>query len=66
MGAESKVPLDDICRKAVDKGLRKSLYTTSDLSQASALCGALEQAWKRKEAHKVLQSNVNAFRNEVY
>jgi len=55
IGAESKVPLDELCHKAVERslGARSAPGVTAPglLAQVSALVSALEAAWRRREAH---------------
>lgn len=56
IGAESKVPLEELCRKAVERccGIRSAM-----LAQVSAHVSALESCWRRREAHKSLSNLIN-------
>ncbi|XP_026671607.1 serine/threonine-protein kinase SMG1 [Ceratina calcarata] len=62
IGAESKVSLEELCRKVVDLCLKRGLFTTSVLTQASALSSTLESAWRRKQGAKFAQQCVEVAR----
>lgn len=65
VGAESKVSLEELCRKAVDMGLKRGYFNGSVLAQASALTGGLESAWRRKQSAKNAQQGVDVARASV-
>lgn len=46
IGAESKVPLEALCRQASDLLIRRHRITHSSLSQASTLLSHYETAWR--------------------
>ncbi|XP_011689275.1 PREDICTED: serine/threonine-protein kinase SMG1 [Wasmannia auropunctata] len=50
IGAESKVSLEELCRKMVDLCVKRGLFSGSVLTQASTLNSTLESAWRRKQA----------------
>ncbi|XP_034250537.1 serine/threonine-protein kinase SMG1 [Thrips palmi] len=56
IGAESKVSLEELSRKAVDRncGLRSAV-----LAQVSAHVSALESCWRRRESHKTLTNLIS-------
>ncbi|KAJ1529376.1 hypothetical protein ONE63_006163 [Megalurothrips usitatus] len=56
IGAESKVPLEDLCHKAVERccGIRSGM-----LAQVSAHVSALEACWRRREAHNAHTTLIN-------
>lgn len=65
VGAESKVSLEELCRKLVDLCLKKNLFSGSVLTQASALSNTLESAWRRKQSSKFAQQSVEITRASV-
>ncbi|GAB6021589.1 Serine/threonine-protein kinase smg1 [Chamberlinius hualienensis] len=48
VGAESKVSVDDLCRKTMDIGLRRDLYQPTNYQMATSLLTDLERTWKRQ------------------
>jgi len=62
IGAESKVPLEELCRKMVDLCLKKGLFSGSTLAQAGALSSTLESAWRRKQGARLAQQSVEVAR----
>lgn len=62
IGAESKVPLEELCRKMVDLCLKKGFFSGSILSQANALSSTLESAWRRKQAARLAQQSAEVTR----
>ncbi|XP_058794779.1 serine/threonine-protein kinase SMG1 [Phymastichus coffea] len=65
IGAESKVPLEELCRKALDIGLKRGLFNGSALAQANALSSALESSWRRMQTAKATQQAVEVARASV-
>ena len=49
IGASSKVPLDELCKKAVDLNLRNGVFDQGQLTQASSLIGANDLAWRKSD-----------------
>ena len=49
VGAESKVPLEDLCKKAIDSCLRNGLFQQIDLTQASTLTSSQDSIWRRHD-----------------
>uniref|UniRef100_A0A8D9A0V0 non-specific serine/threonine protein kinase n=1 Tax=Cacopsylla melanoneura TaxID=428564 RepID=A0A8D9A0V0_9HEMI len=49
IGAESKVPLESLCRAACDSLIRRHRMTASSLSQASTLLSHYETAWRHTQ-----------------
>ncbi|XP_015127883.1 serine/threonine-protein kinase SMG1 [Diachasma alloeum] len=62
IGAESKVSLEELCRKNVDTCLKSGVFTSSVLGQASAFCNALEGVWRRKQGARAAQQSVEITR----
>lgn len=62
IGAESKVSLEELCRKMVDLCLKKGLFSGSTLAQAGALSSTLESAWRRKQGARLAQQSVEVAR----
>lgn len=65
IGAESKVSLEELCRKLVDLCIKRGLFTSSVLGQASTFIGTLENSWRRKQAAKLTQQAVEIARASV-
>ncbi|XP_035721238.1 serine/threonine-protein kinase SMG1-like isoform X1 [Vespa mandarinia] len=65
IGAESKVSIEELCRKMVDLCLKQGLFTGSVLAQASALSSTLESAWRRKQSARLAQQGVELARASV-
>lgn len=57
IGAESKVSLEELCRKMVDLCLKKGLFSGSTLGQAGVLSSTLENAWRRKQGARLAQQS---------
>lgn len=65
VGAESKVSLEELCRKVVDLCLKRNLFSGSVLAQASALSSTLESAWRRKQSARFAQQCVEVARTSM-
>ncbi|XP_044735996.1 serine/threonine-protein kinase SMG1 isoform X2 [Chrysoperla carnea] len=65
VGAEHKVPLEELCRKLVDTHLKRGSFTSNVLAQASGLSSTLENSWRRREIARHLQQNVEAQRTSL-
>lgn len=62
IGAESKVSIEELCRKVVDICLKRGLFSGSVLAQASALSSTLESVWRRKQSARFAQQCVEVAR----
>ncbi|XP_076757575.1 serine/threonine-protein kinase Smg1 isoform X3 [Xylocopa sonorina] len=62
IGAESKVSIEELCRKIVNLCLKRDLFSESVLAQASALSSTLESAWRRKQSARFAQQCVEVAR----
>lgn len=49
VGAESKVPLDDMCKKAVDACLKNGQFKHIQFTQASSLTSSQESTWRKHD-----------------
>lgn len=58
IGAESKVPLDDLYHKAGNIFLKQGLFSQNALSQASTLESNLKHAWVKIQETKKLQRKI--------
>ncbi|XP_014477330.1 PREDICTED: serine/threonine-protein kinase SMG1 isoform X2 [Dinoponera quadriceps] len=65
IGAESKVSIEELCRKIVDLCLKRGLFSGSVLAQAGALSSTLESAFKRKQGARLAQQSVEVARASV-
>lgn len=65
IGAESKVSLEELCRKIVDLCLKRGSFTSSVLAQASASSSALESSWRRKQSVRFARQQVDVARATV-
>lgn len=65
VGAENKVPLEDLCRKAVDLNLKRGMFTGNILAQASGLCSNLESSWRKREVARYMQQKLEIQRSTM-
>lgn len=59
IGAESKVPLDELCQKGWSYLLKNNVFTQNILSQASSLETNLKLAWEKIQEPKKLEHKLN-------
>ncbi|OWF37806.1 serine/threonine-protein kinase SMG1-like [Mizuhopecten yessoensis] len=62
VGAESKVPLEDLRKKAVDVCLRNGQFQHLHFTQASALTNTLDTSWRRHDLARRLDSNIEVMK----
>ncbi|KYN40743.1 Serine/threonine-protein kinase SMG1 [Trachymyrmex septentrionalis] len=62
IGAESKVSLEELCRKMVDLCLKRGLFSGSVFTQGSALNSTLESTWRRKQVARLAQQSAKVAR----
>lgn len=60
VSADGKVPLEDLCRRAIDVSLQKNLTTNHAVSQASTLSNALQGIYRQKEKALLTVQNAEA------
>lgn len=60
LNAEGKISLEDLCRRAIDVSLHKSLTTNHAVSQASALSNALQSIYRQREKSSLIIQNAEA------
>lgn len=65
IGAENKVPLEDLCRKAIDSHIKRGVFTGNILAQATGLCSNLETAWRKREVARYIQQNIETQRSTI-
>lgn len=65
IGAENKVPLEDLCRKAIDSNIKRGVFTGNIIAQASGLCTNLESAWRKREVARYIQQNIETQRSTL-
>jgi hypothetical protein len=65
IGAENKVPLEELCRKSVDLCIKSNQFSGGTLAQASGLTSTLEATWRRREVARHLQQQVEARRSTL-
>lgn len=65
IGAENKVSLEELCRKAVDLCIKRNQFSGGTLAQASGLTSTLEATWRRREVARHLQQHVEARRSTL-
>ncbi|XP_064619648.1 serine/threonine-protein kinase SMG1-like isoform X2 [Lineus longissimus] len=61
IGAECKVSLDDLCKKAVDLSLRQNHFEHMHLTQAGTLTSNYDAAWRKQDLAKRLDNNMNMY-----
>ncbi|KYM96819.1 Serine/threonine-protein kinase SMG1 [Cyphomyrmex costatus] len=62
IGAESKVSLEELCRKMVDDCLKRGLFSGSVFTQGSALNSTLESTWRRQQVARLAQQSAKVAR----
>lgn len=55
-----KVPLEDLCRRAIDVSLHKNLTTNHAVSQASSLSNTLQGIYRQREKAALIMQNADA------
>jgi PI-3-kinase-related kinase SMG-1 len=65
IGAESKVSLEELCRKALDLCIKTNQFSGGTLAQASGLTSTLEATWRRREVARHLQQQVEIQRSTL-
>ncbi|KAK6645471.1 hypothetical protein RUM43_001748 [Polyplax serrata] len=55
-----KVPLEDLCRRAIDVSLHKNLTTNHAVSQASSLSNTLQGIYRQREKATLIIQNADA------
>ncbi|XP_044575793.1 serine/threonine-protein kinase SMG1 isoform X2 [Cotesia glomerata] len=65
IGAESKVSIDELCRKVVDTSLKSGKISGTLYGQAGSLISSLESIWRRKQCSRVAQQNVEITRGTL-
>ncbi|KAL4659048.1 serine/threonine-protein kinase SMG1 isoform X1 [Arapaima gigas] len=59
-GAESKVPLDDLCKKAVEQGVQAGRLPQLMLNRATVLASSYDTAWKKLDLVRRLEVSIEA------
>jgi hypothetical protein len=65
IGAENKVSLEELCRKALDLCIKTNQFSGGTLAQASGLTSTLEATWRRREVARHLQQQVEIQRSTL-
>ncbi|KAK6170598.1 hypothetical protein SNE40_018955 [Patella caerulea] len=65
IGAESKVALDDLCKKGVEMCLRDNQFQHVHLVQATTLTTAHDTAWRKQDLARRLDSNIRLFQSSI-
>lgn len=56
IGAMSSVSLEDLCRKGVDRSIKRGEFSSLALNHATTLCLNLDASWRKKELIGYLQN----------
>ncbi|XP_035261317.1 serine/threonine-protein kinase SMG1 [Anguilla anguilla] len=59
-GAEGKVSLDELCKRAVEQGVQAGRLSQLLLNRATVLAGSYETAWKKLDLVRRLEASVEA------
>ncbi|XP_018612751.2 serine/threonine-protein kinase SMG1 isoform X2 [Scleropages formosus] len=59
-GAEGKVPLDDLCKKAVEQGVQAGRLPQLTLNRATVLASSYDTAWKKLDLVRRLEVSIEA------
>lgn len=59
-GAEGKVSLDELCKKAVEQGVQTGRLTQLLLNRATVLASSFDSAWKKLDLVRRLEVSIDA------
>ncbi|ESO84130.1 hypothetical protein LOTGIDRAFT_229624 [Lottia gigantea] len=65
IGAESKVALDELCKKGVDICLRDNQFQHVHLMQATSLTTGYDSAWRKHDLARRLDSNIRLLQSTI-
>lgn len=65
IGAENKVPLDELCHKSYNEFLKNGIFTQNVLSQVSNLETNLKTAWEKMQEPKKLEQKLSMLQSSV-
>ncbi|XP_032817004.1 serine/threonine-protein kinase SMG1 isoform X1 [Petromyzon marinus] len=57
-GAESKVSVDELCKKVADLSLQQGRFSTPDANRAAVLASSFDAAWKRQDLARRLDGGI--------
>ncbi|XP_075035849.1 serine/threonine-protein kinase SMG1 [Mixophyes fleayi] len=57
-GAESKVSVDDLCKKAVEHNIQVSRFSQHAMNRATVLASSYDTAWKKQDLVRRLETNI--------
>lgn len=57
VGVDGQVPLEDLCRRAIDVSLHKNFTTNHAVSQASSYSNTLQSVYRQKEKIALVMQN---------
>lgn len=57
-GAESKVSVDDLCKKAVEHNIQISRFSQLVMNRATVLASSYDTAWKKQDLVRRLETNI--------
>ncbi|XP_075422184.1 serine/threonine-protein kinase SMG1 isoform X2 [Ascaphus truei] len=57
-GAESKVSVDDLCKKAVEHNIQTSKFSQLVMNRATVLASSYDTAWKKQDLVRRLETNI--------
>lgn len=61
IGAQVKVPLEDLCKKAVETSMRTGLFQHSHLTQATTLTSSQDLGWRKLDLARWVQFAILLF-----
>uniref|UniRef100_A0A8B9KFC0 non-specific serine/threonine protein kinase n=1 Tax=Astyanax mexicanus TaxID=7994 RepID=A0A8B9KFC0_ASTMX len=61
-GAEGKVSLDDLCKKAVEQGVQAGRLSQLLLNRATVLASSYDTAWKKLDLVRRLEVSIDAYK----
>ncbi|KAK3583612.1 hypothetical protein CHS0354_039435 [Potamilus streckersoni] len=66
VGAENKVPIEDLCKKAVNSCLAIGKFQHIHLTQASSLTSSQDAVWRRLDLTRRLDSNIELLKASLH
>lgn len=64
-GAESKVSVDDLCKKAVEHNIQIGKYSQLVMNRATVLASSYDTAWKKHDLVRRLETSISSCKTSL-
>lgn len=64
-GAESKVSVDDLCKKAVEHNIQVGKYSQLVMNRATVLASSYDTAWKKHDLVRRLETSISSCKTSL-